>query len=66
MECQLIAITKERDSLMCTNEKLCSKINEVEILRKNSVHTVSLHSFPVFVAAHLTAIKNYTQFNYII
>ncbi|KAJ4745013.1 P-loop containing nucleoside triphosphate hydrolases superfamily protein [Rhynchospora pubera] len=41
LECQLAALTKERDRLICKNEKLCLEINEAEILRKNSDFMVS-------------------------
>ncbi|XP_078150453.1 P-loop containing nucleoside triphosphate hydrolases superfamily protein isoform X2 [Carex rostrata] len=36
LQCQLVAITEEKDALRCTNEKMRLEINEGEILRQSS------------------------------
>ncbi|KAJ4770243.1 hypothetical protein LUZ62_054500 [Rhynchospora pubera] len=38
---QLVVVAKERDDLVCTNEKLCSKLHEADIFKKHSDNMIA-------------------------
>ncbi|KAF3339115.1 centromere-associated protein E [Carex littledalei] len=59
LEPQLVTVTKERDSLMGTMEKLCLKLNEAEKLRRNSDHMISqLKTEKDNLMANITALES--------